>query len=41
MKSPRSFINLNFELQAKEVLEHLKKVPSRTSIKIQKKIIFV
>ena len=35
----RSFINLNFELQAKEVLEHLKKVPSRTSIKIQKKIL--
>ena len=35
----RSFVNVDFELQAKEVLEHLKKVPSYTSIKIQKRVL--
>lgn len=34
----RSFVDLDFELDAKDVLVHLKKVPSYTSIKIQKKI---
>lgn len=34
----RSFVDLDFELEAKEVLVHLKKVPSYTSIKIQKRI---
>lgn len=34
----RSFVDLDFELDAKAVLAHLKKVPSYTSIKIQKRI---
>lgn len=34
----RSFVDLDFELEAQDVLKHLKKVPSYTSIKIHKKV---
>lgn len=35
----RSFIDLDFELEAKTVLEHLKRLPSITSIKMQKTVL--